>query len=143
MLDYGADINNPGARQSPLGKAAPDSVAKRAQFLLGKGADVNLVDREFGSPLVSAAQGSTARGVGLDTEDCDCYKNRMSKIVFMLIDNGADVNLADGVHETALTEAALRGDSSSRICCYATGRVSTSSPESTAARSPGQQLRPT
>ena len=65
----------------------------------------------------------------------------------MLIDNWANVNLADGEHETALTEAAFRGDSYLVKMLYGMGaRINLvsgeyGSPLATAAHSPRQQLR--
>ena len=108
MLDNGADINHPAARQSPLGQAAYESDCEMIQFLLDNGADVNLVDRDFGSPLFSAVLGH-----GHDTCILGPCPTRPSfehsaKVVQMLIDKGADVNLA-GEHKTVLALAASRG----------------------------------
>ena len=57
LLDNGANIKFPGARQSPLGQAAFETAADLAQFIFDNGANVNYVDREVGSALVSGVLG--------------------------------------------------------------------------------------
>ena len=65
LLDNGADINHPGARHSPLGQAAFKGDAQQVQSLLDNGADVDLVDREFGSDSSQQQQAAT-------TALCEC-----------------------------------------------------------------------
>ncbi|KAL8945007.1 MAG: hypothetical protein Q9211_000397 [Gyalolechia sp. 1 TL-2023] len=87
FLKAGADASNPGA----LCFAADQNHLNIVQHLLGLGAEVNVQDKTYGSPLYAAAsEGST-------------------DVARELLRSGADVNFRGGEHLRALNVAAYFG----------------------------------
>jgi len=83
-LARGADL------QEELARAVLGSDIERVRFLLERGADPNVPDRQGQPPLVIAAQ------------------NRDTRMIELLLNAGADVNAADRAGLTALHHAVLR-----------------------------------
>lgn len=89
-----ADHNNDTPLSAVLNHKNPND-AIIALRLIEHGADVNFVSRESKTPLILAAELSSAED---DTDD-------VAKIVLQLLERGADVNARDKLGETALMKA--------------------------------------
>jgi len=92
------------------------------EFLLDRGADVNLTGEKYGTALGAAAasnycndQMATALDVAANLTEDECAAARDAidgswlNIVKLLLDRGADVNLTGGEYGTALGAAAFAG----------------------------------
>ncbi|KKP24764.1 MAG: hypothetical protein SZ59_C0001G0082 [candidate division TM6 bacterium GW2011_GWF2_28_16] len=80
--------------ETPLIIAAQDGLFDMAEFLIGKGANVDYAGKD-GTPLICAARMRTN----------NTYNERV-KIIKLLIDNNANPNIQDKSKDTALTHAA-------------------------------------
>uniref|UniRef100_A0A0G4HF05 Uncharacterized protein n=1 Tax=Chromera velia CCMP2878 TaxID=1169474 RepID=A0A0G4HF05_9ALVE len=111
LVSFKADVNakdNEGA--GPLSHAVIGNCIEAAQRLIAHGAKVNQPDEEGMGPLhfTVIPQGSTLRIV--ETEEGEGEGNSDRKeMAELLLDHGADVNMADEGGKTILHHAALRG----------------------------------
>lgn len=124
LIEAGADVN---VLPSPLVCAVGRDSWDMVRFLIDKGADVNMADKDGLSPLVVAARGGdedvvrllVEHGAEVDARDMDgvtplvkaCEFRRWGAVK-TLLDLGADVNATNGDGRTALaaTVEALIGE---------------------------------
>lgn len=126
LLDKGADVNARHDGWTPLMAAADQGQLEVARLLLSKGADVNAKTEDGYVALVNAIESSRLEMVkllldhGADpniiyaragiTPLLDAAMIGVEKIVFALIEKGADVNAAGGHGTTPLMGAAAVGN---------------------------------
>jgi uncharacterized protein len=113
LLDRGCELN----LVSSLGETALVNACLHGQetvvkFLLEAGADPNLTRKDGLSPIIATfsipSMMGALSGLGIDTDSSNIL-DRMTLIIELLIDNGADSNSCDFVGKTALMLAAEKG----------------------------------
>jgi ankyrin repeat protein len=104
LLAHGANVNQKGARSTPLIAAASGSHAEMVAFLLSQGAEVNARDPEGYTALFYAANNS-------QNEDAN---DTTLPVVTILLNQGAKVDACGNDGSTPLMWAAGKGET--RVC---------------------------
>lgn len=114
LLKHGADINAAGSEGTALSMAIGRLDVKTVKVLLDHGAKVNgYVDTRGQTPLLEAIDASPAAPASLEELNRMSQKEKMASgmamlIVHLLVDHGADLNVADHNGRTPLTLAIAR-----------------------------------
>ncbi|KAM3078521.1 hypothetical protein ACMFMG_006393 [Clarireedia jacksonii] len=94
LLDHGADCKiSEGRFGTALSAAAWQGNLAIVKTLINQGSDINDINGDLGSPLHAAA----------------CSKNASVELIHMLLQAGADIQMKEGRHGTALQAAAYEG----------------------------------